>query len=597
MIGQTISHYRILEKLGAGGMGVVYKAEDTKLKRTVALKFLPAHLSASEGNKDRFIHEAQAASALNHPNVCTIHDIQEHDGQLFIVMEFVDGVTLWDKIQESPMSVADALSWAIQIGEALQEAHSKGIVHRDMKSENIIINAKFRAKVMDFGLAQLKGSIHAAQTGTVQGTLLYMSPEQARGDDVVFATDIWSLGVVLYEMLTTKFPFYHEYETAILYSILNEPPIPPKEIRSDIPEELDRIIIKCLQKEWQRRYPSAMNLVSDLRKLARALESGTPVVPAKRRRTTESALDVERKPATVMLVSIGHYAEMAGLLEPEELADLLEKCLAAVKAVAEKYLGTMASVTGGRFTMIFGLPEAIEGAARNAVQAAVDVRTALQRIAEEKQQQRYLTPTVSIDTGLVIAGPFGAAEGKEYAVVGDPMELVVKLLEAAQPGGILVGPLTQKQTQDSFKYRKGKSVVFRGGRAPVPSYELVGTIRKTERGRMGTERMLASMYVGREPELNKLELHVLKAIQGEGSIVSILGEPGIGKTRLIAELRNREPLKRVTVMEGRAVSHGQNLSFHPIIDIVKRWIGAEEEDTEEEDTEEQLQRRLLDAVS
>src|SRR2546426_4156542 len=241
--GQTISHYTVLEKLGEGGMGVVYKAEDTKLKRTVALKFLPQRLSASEQDKSRFIQEAQAASALNHPNVCTIHDIQEHDGQMFIVMEFVDGQTLAEKL--GSLSLKQAIDIGIQIADGLAAAHEKGIVHRDIKPENIMIRKDGIAQIMDFGLAKLKGAAGVSRLtkeGSTVGTAGYMSPEQVQGQDADHRSDIFSLGVVLYELFTGELPFKGVHETALLYEIVNVDAVPMSTVKPEIEASLDGIV-------------------------------------------------------------------------------------------------------------------------------------------------------------------------------------------------------------------------------------------------------------------------------------------------------------------------------------------------------------------
>jgi serine/threonine protein kinase len=208
MIGQTILHYKILAKLGEGGMGVVYKAEDTKLKRLVALKFLPSSIMASEAEKTRFIHEAQAAAALNHPNICTIYEINEIDEQAFIAMEFVEGQSLKEKIEDGPLKLDEALNIAMQVAEGLQAAHEKGITHRDIKPANVMITTKGQAKIMDFGLAKLAGQkTRLTKTGMTVGTLAYMSPEQIQGLDADARSDIFSFGVTLYEMLTRQLPF------------------------------------------------------------------------------------------------------------------------------------------------------------------------------------------------------------------------------------------------------------------------------------------------------------------------------------------------------------------------------------------------------
>ena len=208
MIGQTVSHYKIIEKLGSGGMGVVYKAQDTKLDRFVALKFLPQHLSQSEEEKQRFIHEAKAASALDHPNICNIHEIDEaDDGQTFIVMAYYAGETLRDKIDRGPLAIDAAIDIVIQISQGLAKAHSKEIVHRDIKPANILITEDNQVKIVDFGLAKLQGRTQLTKEGSTIGTVSYMSPEQTQGTEVDHRSDIWALGVVLYEMLTGEQPF------------------------------------------------------------------------------------------------------------------------------------------------------------------------------------------------------------------------------------------------------------------------------------------------------------------------------------------------------------------------------------------------------
>jgi serine/threonine protein kinase/tetratricopeptide (TPR) repeat protein len=273
MIGKTISHYRILEKLGEGGMGVVYKAQDTKLKRTVALKFLTPQALGSEEERTRLVQEAQAAAALNHPHIATIYEIDEVEGETFIAMGYIDGQSLKQKIESGPLKLDQALEIAIQVAEGLQEAHDMGIVHRDIKSANIMVTSKGQAKIMDFGLAKLAGRMEITKTGTTMGTAAYMSPEQARGEPVDHRTDIWSLGVVLYEMLSGQLPFKSEYEQAVVYSILNEEPEPIKNLRPSVPIELERLIAKTLAKSTDERYQHINDVLVDLRKLRKELES------------------------------------------------------------------------------------------------------------------------------------------------------------------------------------------------------------------------------------------------------------------------------------------------------------------------------------
>jgi len=273
MIGQTISHYRILEKLGAGGMGVVYKAQDTKLDRLVALKFLPSHLSASEQDKARFIQEAKAASAMNHPNICTIYSIDEYEGQFFIAMEFVDGQTIREK--KATVSMKQAIDIGIQIADGLSAAHKKGIVHRDIKPENIMIRKDGIALIMDFGLAHRTGSAQLTKAGGTVGTIAYMSPEQAKGEHVDHRTDVWALGVVLYEMLCGKLPFSGEYEQAIVYQIVNQDPLPLSQYQADLPAEIVSIVSTAMQKDPLLRYQSMSKLRDELKTLSKQLEGGT----------------------------------------------------------------------------------------------------------------------------------------------------------------------------------------------------------------------------------------------------------------------------------------------------------------------------------
>ena len=276
MIGETILHYKIMEKLGEGGMGEVYKARDTKLDRFVALKFLPSQLTASEDDKARFIQEAKAASAMNHPNICTIYSIEEYNNQLFISMEYVEGKTLKDLVEthrNASLSEKQKLEISVQVAEGLAAAHEKGIVHRDIKPENIMIRKDGIAQIMDFGLAKLytdKNASRLTKVGTTMGTLGYMSPEQIQGLDVDHRTDIFSFGIVLYEMFAGESPFKGMHETAIIYEIVNVEAPPLSTVKSDIDPELDRIILECLEKDKDERCQSAKELAKNLRKVKKS---------------------------------------------------------------------------------------------------------------------------------------------------------------------------------------------------------------------------------------------------------------------------------------------------------------------------------------
>ena len=409
MIGKTISHYRIIEKLGEGGMGIVYKAEDIKLGRTVALKFLTSQVMGTGESKDRFIHEARAAAALNHTNICTIYEIDETEGQSFIAMEYVEGENLKDRIQTGPLKLKEAVDLAVQMAQGLQDAHEKGIVHRDIKSANIMITSKGTAKIMDFGLAKTADWTQITREGTTLGTVAYMSPEQARSEPIDRRTDVWSLGVVLYEMVVGQLPFKGDYDQAVLFAIMNEEPEPVTSLRTGVPIDLERVIGKALAKEPDERYQHADELVADIRVLEKKIEHGGLRRPAAR---TISKRRVS-VPLIVTIIVIVAAVILGRLL-------LFPKRAGPIDSIAVLLLKSLSGDPGQEY-FTDGMTEALIADMAKISALRIISRTSVMRYKDTEKSLPEIAKALGVDA--VVEG--------SVLLAGDRVRITAQLIEAA----------------------------------------------------------------------------------------------------------------------------------------------------------------------
>jgi serine/threonine protein kinase/TolB-like protein/Flp pilus assembly protein TadD len=452
MINKTILHYKILAKLGEGGMGVVYKAEDTKLNRQVALKFLPSSLTSNLEAKDRFIQEARAASALDHPNVCTIHEINEtEDGQMFISMACYEGMTLQDKIAKSTIPIEEVIDIATQIASGLTKAHQQSIIHRDIKPANIVVTEDGLVKILDFGIAKLiKGSRLTSEVLNI-GTVAHISPEQIRGDKVDHRTDIWSLGVVMYEAITGKLPFDGEYDQAVIYSILNENPVPPGNARSEVPKALEAVVLKAISKNPAERYQSAEDL---LKELINCKGSGSI---DKMIHKTDGSKE-QRKLAAIMFTDMVGYSALAQ--ENESLAiELLEVHRQLLRPLFPKHRGKEIETAGDAFFVEFS-------SALGAVKCAIEIQKMLFERNQKVDAKRRIVLRIGLHVGDVVH------IGKH--VHGDGVNIAARLEPLSAAGGICISEDVARQIQNKIDLPLTKQGTknLKNIKAPVEVYSV-----------------------------------------------------------------------------------------------------------------------------
>ncbi len=584
MVARTFSQYRILEKIGEGGMGVVYKAEDTKLKREVAIKFLPRQISAQAEDRERFLIEAQAAAGLNHPNITTIHAIEEIDDEFFIVMELIDGRELNKTIAAGALQFEDALNIVIQAAEGLQAAHEKGIIHRDIKPANIMVTAKGQVKIMDFGLAKIAGGALVTKVGTTVGTAAYMSPEQAHGDPVDHRTDIWAFGVTLYETFTGKRPFRGDYEQAVIYSILKEDPKPMSDFNSSIPPSVENLVKRALAKHPPNRYQSMANVLADLRKVKpgaegridlRSNKSREPEKTSARQTSKSRVATPQRRQMTVMCCDLMTSSLHSEQLDPEELHTVLPAYQELCSKVITRFDGYVAQQLGSGMTVYFGYPYAYEDDARRAVHAGLGILEGMRWMSNrlEKEKGIKTAALISIHTGLVIAGEQDDRSQKDsFTIVGETANIATQLLHLADPDSLIISQANFRLIEGYFDCRELGEHSIKGIAKPVYVYQVLHESAARTRIEAAAIAGLTPL-IGRDREIGILHERWEQVVEGNGQVVLLSGEAGIGKSRLLQELKQhvaRNPQAWLT--ECYCSPYHQSSALYPIIDLLERIV-------------------------
>jgi tetratricopeptide (TPR) repeat protein/class 3 adenylate cyclase len=577
--GRIIGRYEILDTLGSGGMGVVYTARDLKLERVVALKFLSPHLGADEHAKDRFLVEAQAVAALDHPNVCTIHEIGEaDDGQLFLAMPFYEGGTLKHRLAEGALSPGHATDIAIQVGKGLAKAHERGIIHRDIKPANLVVTGEGVVKILDFGVAKL-ADVTLTGPGVTPGTVAYMSPEQAGGDDVDARTDLWSLGVLLHEMLTGERPFRGANDAVVLDSIRTFDPLPVCALRPDVPAALEQVVNRALAKVREDRFTTALDIVHALEAVSAAAVGDAAVgarpAPLPVPMSDTSSVDVpdegERRQATIVACTVSGYDALVGGLVPADMDRLARRIRVEAATVAERNGGILNRCAGDEIILLFGIPTAHEDDGIRAARSALEIHELLRALSEETGQRTGLTFRLhtGIDTGRVIVHAQDGHNGdREYRIDGSTAQIAQRLAAHAGPYEVWATPEWQHLIGSFFEIEPLEALDVRDRKQRMIPVRVLG--ESGYRTRLeAAEKLGLTPFTGRTAELSTLQRSLHDALRGEGQFVTITGEAGIGKSRLLHEFRKTVHGEGVTCLLGRCQSDGGTVPYLPFTEILR----------------------------
>lgn len=580
--GRRVAQYTVLEALGAGAMGRVYKARDERLGRYVALKFLPAHLGAEPNAKRRFLLEARAAAALDHPNICTIHEIgATNDGQQFIAMTLYDGETLQARLTRGLLGLADAVAIALQIANGLAKAHEHGVIHRDVKPSNIMLLADGTVKILDFGIARIEDVSTVAQEGTALGTVAYMSPEHARGDVVDMRTDVWSLGVVLYEMLAGVRPFRGDNTQELTHQVFTTEPQSVGTMRAGLPATVNAVLRNALAKSPGERYASMSQMAEDLAALTSA--NRWPASVARLADTTRAAERVddgslstsgERRRAAVLVSILPDYVSLIEQLTPQKLDVFAARLRDIAEEVAHRH-GGLNQTSGEEIVCVFGIPIAHDDDDLRAVRAAVKLHTQVQGLSKSAGGDLPFTLRLQsgVHSGRLVARRLGRGR---YDVKGPAAQVAARLAALAPHDAILVSPECQRLIAPFMKTTPYESFVLHADTAPTTVHRVVGESGLQTRLE-AAEREGLTPYAGRRAELASLESLFAQTRAGRGQIAFVVGEAGVGKSRLLHEFRARIVDTGARVLPARCRSYGGISPYLPFIEILKAGLGLQED--------------------